>query len=193
MQLQFLLSNSQERGYVRVIGYLQQHRLFVTSPHVNGKYMIVREGQPLAVRLLSGHSIMAFTVNVLRSCSRPYPYLHLSYPKKMQAITAHKVQRANFNGQVFLKPYNSDKKYEVNIEDISTSGALVSYPEKLGEVNDLLSMIMEVKFAGEDESLHLVCVLSNVCERVVGEEQCVYPNGLEFQFDDRQHLLAKLC
>lgn len=187
LQLQFLSSGTQERCYVKVIGYLHDRSLIVTTPHVNGKYMLLREGQPIAVRLLSGHNIMAFTVNVLRSCSRPYPYLHLSYPKEMQAIMVRKAQRINFTGIADVQACKPDAPLrQVTVEDISTSGALLVGPEKLAEVKDLLTLSLKVKVAGENEVMRFVCVIRNVRERVARDQNSEFLHGIEFQFADRQ-------
>ena len=186
LQLQFLTSETQERCYVKVIGYLHERSLIVTTPHVNGKYLLLREGQPIAVRLLSGHNIMAFTVNVLRSCSRPYPYLHLSYPKEMQAIMVRKAQRVNFSCDAQVQSSDGGPVYRLKVEDISTSGALLVAEEKLGEVKDLLVLRMKLQVAGQAEPVQLVSVVRNVRERVVNDEQSVFLHGIEFRFSDRQ-------
>lgn len=187
LQLQFLPAESQERHYVKVIGYLQDRSLIVTTPHVNGKYMLVREGQSLAVRLLSGNNIMAFTVNVLRSCARPYPYLHLSYPKQMQAIMVRKAQRVNFKCQAEVHATNAPaaQSHLVDVEDISTSGALFVSKEPLGEVKGLLSMNLRISVAKEEENLVLVCIIRNHRQRD-GRDGKENLYGVEFQFADRQ-------
>jgi len=186
LQLQFLGSDSQERCYVKVIGYLHDRSLIVTTPHVNGKYMLIREGQRLAVRLLSGNSIMAFTVSVLRSCMRPYPYLHLSYPTEMQAITVRKSQRVDFSCRAEISSAVSGPASTVEVEDISTSGALLVSEKILGEVKDLLTLSLKLKVAGELEAMQLVCVLRNIRDRQISQSQLVYLHGIEFQFADRQ-------
>ena len=191
LQLQFLPDESQERFYVKVIGYLHERSLIVTTPHVNGKYMLVREGQALAVRLLSGNNIMAFTVNVLRSCGRPYPYLHLSYPKEMQAIMVRKAQRVNFKCQAevsLTNPVNPTEtmSHLVGVEDISTSGALFVSTEPLGNTKDLLSVNLSLNVANEDETLGLVSIIRNCRQRESREGKLENLYGVEFQFADRQ-------
>ena len=98
LQMQFLPEDKQNRHYVRVIGYWPNQSIIVTTPHVNGKVILVRESQRVAVRSMSGVNIIAFTGTVLRSCARPYPYLHISYPKELQTMALRKAQRVTFSG-----------------------------------------------------------------------------------------------
>lgn len=194
LQLQFLPDESQERYYVKVIGYLHERSLIVTTPHVNGKFMLIREGQALAVRLLSGNSIMAFTVNVLRSCGRPYPYLHLSYPKEMQAIMVRNAQRVNFKCQAQVSPCKVEisalpPTYQIEVEDISTGGALFVSTQPLGLPKDLLSVSLSLTVARALETLRLVSIIRNVRKRDNKDGKQEYLYGVEFQFADRQELV----
>jgi len=186
LQLQFLGNESQERYYVKVIGYLHDRSLIVTTPHVDGRFLLVREGQRIAVRLLSGHNIMAFTVNVLRSCSRPYPYLHLSYPKELQAIMVRKAQRINFSCNGEIQSCAGGEVFPVSVEDISTSGALLVCEQRLGQLDDLLTLSLQLSVAGEVEELKMVCVIRNVRMRMLADNDSVYLHGVEFRFADRQ-------
>lgn len=190
LQLQYLPDESQGRHYVKVIGYMHDRSLIVTTPHVNGKVMLIREGQRFAVRLLSGNAIMAFTVSVLRSCGRPYPYLHLSYPKELQAITVRKAQRVNFHTNATVKACKptdgGSDAVSVVLEDLSTTGALIIAPSALVEVKDLLSVSMCLEVAGQAEDLDLICVVRNVRQRESSDDKKQYLHGVEFKFADRQ-------
>ena len=133
LQLQFLPNESSARHYVKVIGYLVDKSLIVTTPLVNGKVMLVREAQQIAVRLLSGSNVIAFTVSVLRSCMRPYPYLHLTYPVDLQTIMVRKAQRIGYKTTATVRdcgprgPAANDRPeaVTVSVEDMSTTGALL--------------------------------------------------------------------
>ncbi len=193
LQLQFLPDESNARHYVKVIGFLPEKSLIVTTPHVNGKVMLVREGQPLAVRLLAGNSVMAFTVSILRSCARPYPYLHLSFPNDLQTIMVRKAQRIGYKTSASVRdcgPMAAGKSTEetkVDVEDMSTTGALLIAPNKLGDVKDLLSVKLQLMVAQDDEQLLLIAVIRNVRQRKNDSSgEAVYLHGVEFQFADRQ-------
>lgn len=205
LQLQFLTDESKTRHYVKVIGYAKDKSLLVTTPQIQGKVMLVREGQALAVRSLTGSNVVAFTVSVIRSNVKPYPYLHLSYPKELQAIKVRKAQRISCRTEAMVRacgPEISAREtpqlaVPVSVEDMSTTGALLIYPEPLGAVKDLLTVEMQLNIADETEELSIVAIVRNVRTRNEEEGSLVtYLHGVEFQFADRQEsikLHAFIC
>lgn len=195
LQLQFLPDESHVRHYVKVIGYLHDKSLIVTIPQVNGKLMLVREGQPIAVRLMSGNNVMAFTVSVLKSRTKPYPYLHLSYPTELQAIKVRKAQRVSFATTAIVRecgPATSTggtppDARTVKMEDMSTTGALLISDKPLGIAKDLLVVTMTLNIAEAEEELSIVAVIRNIRDRSVENPSALeYLHGVEFQFADRQ-------
>ena len=150
LQLQFLPDDKQNRHYVRVIGYWPDHSIMVTTPHINGKIMLVRESQRVAVRSMSGVNIIAFTGSVLRSCARPYPYLHISYPKELQTLALRKAQRVTFSGLAEVretKPANPNDvpTFKTRVEDMSTSGALLISEHNIAPVKSVISIRMNLQ------------------------------------------------
>ena len=194
LQLQFLPEDT-GRYYVRVIGYLPERSLLVTTPTNQGKVILVRESQPVAVRVLAGNEVIAFSVNVLRSCMKPYPYLHLSYPTEMQSITVRKAQRVNLDTIARVKKCGPEVSVAeqspeaVKVSDMSTTGALLISPRPLGEVKTLLNINLRMKVAEEEESLNLVSVIRNARSRNNSQGSTEYLYGIEFQFTDRQEAI----
>lgn len=195
LQLQFLPDESHIRHYVKVIGYRQNQSLIVSMPLTKGKLMFIREGQPIAVRLLTGNDIVAFTVTVLKSNTKPYPYIHLSYPKELQAITVRKAQRVALSTLVKVhgcalstsESTEMPPEVDVQLEDMSTTGALLIHAKPLGEVKDLINVNMALHIADGEEILNIIAVIRNVRERIIEDPpDTSYLHGIEFQFADRQ-------
>lgn len=205
LQLQFLTDESNTRHYVKVIGYLQERSVLVTTPQVQGRIMMVREGQAIAVRSLSGSNVVAFTTAVMSSHVKPYPYLHLAYPKEMQAIAVRKAQRVSCRTTATVRPcgpevQDADEPPEsiaVAVEDMSTTGALLISESRLGEVKNLLTVEMKLHVSDLEEELNIVAVIRNIRERKdENGEVFEYLHGVEFQFADRQEsimLHAFIC
>ncbi|MCG6969673.1 MAG: flagellar brake protein [Gammaproteobacteria bacterium] len=192
LQLQFLPEEKQNRHYVRVIGYWPNHSIMVTTPHVNGKVILVRESQRVAVRSMSGVNIIAFNGTVLRSCARPYPYLHISYPKELQTMALRKAQRVTFSGLAEVretKPANNETPapvYQSRVEDMSTSGALLICEHNIGAIKTLISIRMNLQVAGQEERFATVAIIRNVKERNNEEGNVEYLFGVEFKVADRR-------
>lgn len=192
LQLQFFGTNEDARYYVKVIGYLQDKSLLITAPHVNGKLLTVREGQRLAGRLLAGSDVIGFTSSILRLCGRPYPYLHISYPHDMQAITVRKAARVSLTMKGVVRRCddgNADDStaaaLPVVVDDLSTSGARLVTNEFIAEKGDLVNITIRVKVAGVEEDLNLVAIIRNVREEETEDGNTQLLHGVEFQFTDR--------
>lgn len=196
LQMQFLPDESQLRHYVRVIGYLPNQSILVTTPHVNGKIMLVRESQRVAVRTMTKGNIIAFTGSVLRSCARPYPYLHISYPTDLQTLALRKSQRINFTGIAEVRENSppsdsqgSPQTYQVYIQDMSTTGALLISEQRFGQIKSLLSMRMNLHVAGGDERFATIAIVRNIRERTNEQSHLEYLYGVEFKTVDRRDVI----
>ena len=183
------------RMHVKLIGYLTGVSLLVTTPRTGDKVMIIREGQPFVVRMMVGNRIVGFATTVTRVCSRPFPYLHLSYPEDMEQITVRKAQRVRVKLMAFVKnanpAFHSEKGRPATVVDISTSGALLVAGEQLGELDDQVTMSCALKVGGAEKLLPLSAVIRNVhVEPVEGEAGQSYYHGLEFDLTKQPDTFA---
>src|SRR5574340_43987 len=93
LQLQPQHEASAERYYVKLIGYLKNAGVIVSTPSADGKLLFVREGQNFVVRAFCGKSAFAFPTTVIKAASVPYAHLHLSYPRRVRGIVVRKGAR----------------------------------------------------------------------------------------------------
>jgi c-di-GMP-binding flagellar brake protein YcgR len=194
LQLQPRDGEDSRRLQVRLIGYLPGASLLVTTPTVGGKTMIMREGQPFVVRMMVGKRIVGFTTTILRSCARPFPYLHLAYPSEVEQITVRKAQRVRVKLFASLKnsnpDYQFDKPRSATLVDISTAGALLVAGEPLGAAGDTVEVRCALKIAGNEKLLSLPAVIRNVHSERGGEDALNHYHGLEFNLKDEQDSFA---
>ena len=196
IQLQPRDGEAGKRLHSKVIGYLPGRSLLVTTPHVKDKVMIIREGQPFVVRMMLGNRIVGFASTVLRVCARPYPYLHLSFPDEMEQIVVRQAQRVRVKLFASLKNDNpefaSEKPRSATIVDISTSGAMVTSSEQLGEVDDEVLLTCVFKIADTDKLLAIPAVLRNVHSDLShdGTREETYYHGLEFKVKEQTDVIA---
>ncbi len=196
LQLQFLGDDSEARYYVKVIGYLEERSLLVTAPQSNGKLLRVREGQPLAARMMAGTDLVGFTVSVQRICTAPYAYLHLSYPKDFQSVTVRKslrvslglaatVQSCDIGGEEITP---ETERHHVVIRDMSTTGALLAADAPLADTGDCLAVSVNIEVAEAVEALTFTVVVRNIKVEPAQEKgrPSLFLHGVEFQFADRR-------
>lgn len=190
LQLQFV---GDERRYnARVIGYLSNQSLVVTTPRRDNKVMLIREAQPVVVRTLSGNSVYAFTTQVLCSCSKPYAYLHLGYPKQLERIVVRKAQRARAEQIISVlaghEGRDADPKSAVMV-DISTTGSLLRSTAPLGEVGAAIRLSTRVNIAAMQAHLAIPSAIRNVREERGADGRTLYYTGVEFQAREQQDLI----
>ncbi len=196
LQLQFLGDKNKTRYYVKVIGYLEDRSLLVTTPQSGGRLVRVREGQPLAARMMAGNDLVGFTVSVMRGCAVPYPYLHLTYPKDLQSVTVRKALRVTLEmsataqacstGTEKVSPDSEIRK--IIIRDMSTTGALLVADAPLVDTGNCLAVSVKITVAEAEEDLTFTVMVRNIKVEQAKEKgkPSQFLHGVEFQFSDRQ-------
>lgn len=190
LQLQPRDGEDARRLQVRLIGYLPGASLLVTTPTTGGKTMIMREGQPFVVRMMVGNRIVGFTTTILRSCARPFPYLHLAYPEEIEQITVRKAQRVRVKLFASIKngnpEFQSEKPRTATIIDMSTSGAQLVSDQPFGVAGDNIELRCSLKIAGSEKLLSVPAVVRNVHAEQGRDGGEHYYHGLEFATTDEQ-------
>lgn len=182
LQLVFAADDQQRKHATKVIGYLPGKSLIVTTPRIDGNLMLVREGQPVVVRILSGNSVYAFNTQVLATCLKPFAYIHLTYPAEIESIVVRKSLRVSTELETSVtRVAVEDPKGNVTAQgmiiDISTSGAMLLADTPLGQAGDLLTMTLRIPVAGVLKYLKISSMIRTV--RVNNDGK--YLHGVEFQ------------
>lgn len=190
LQLQFV--GDDRRYNARVIGYLAGQSLVVTTPRRDNKVMLIREGQPAVIRMLSGNSVYAFNTQVLCSCSKPYAYLHLSYPTQLERIVVRKAQRARADQIISVAPEQDSGATEPKsavMLDISTTGSLLRSTASLGNVGENVRLTTRVNMSSVQTYLSIPSAIRNVREERGDDGRTLYYTGVEFQVTEKQDII----
>lgn len=142
LQLQAVQDEHAPRFNVKVIGMQAGASLIVTTPVIDGRVQIVREGQIFVARSFARGRVWAFTCRVLRSCIQPYSYLHLSYPDELQHIVVRKSRRINVMLSGTIANPGTGRSSPCSIIDLSVNGALVECAEPMARVGDSVALAM---------------------------------------------------
>ena len=181
VQLQLDVPEDTPRHMVRVIGYVPGGSLVVGTPTVNGKVQIV----------------VGFSSKVLVSTLKPYPHLHLSYPKDIEQIVVRNSARVSTRLPCTVRntkdPDAPEYFHEAFIVDLSESGAKLASRRPLGEASDMLQVNFRLQVTSQTEELSMVSDLKNCVERMEADENGKYLNhlsGVQFRAVNRfQQLL----
>jgi c-di-GMP-binding flagellar brake protein YcgR len=191
LQLQFF--GDEARHLVRVIGYAVGQSVLVTTPRVKGAPMLLREGQPVTVRLMSGNTVYAFETQIVKAYMVPFPYVHLGYPKEFESMVVRKAQRATVHIIVAVENTQHSgpdhAKHPAIIADLSTSGALMESKEVLGKAGEAIVISTKLAVASIEKYVEIPALIRNIREKKVGD-RLVYQHGVEFQLLQPDHQLV---
>jgi len=180
IQLQFQSETENSRSFVTLIGYLEGQGVIVSTPLLNGRIMLIREGQIFVVRLFSGKSAYAFTAVTRKVTNVPFPHLHLSYPKEVRGLIVRGSSRARAN-IICHASVEGGGGFACVARDISVGGALIAVREKIGEVGVRLSLKLRVKVNETEHLLTLDCQIRSVnTARPSADETPAFLHGLSF-------------
>lgn len=140
-QVQISTDRQEIRHSVKLVGYVVNKTIIITTPTVNNSLLLLREGQNLTVRAFSGTAAYAFSCEIIKVCNSPLAYLHLSYPKAVQKVPIRASARINFDlkgTSVNTTHGDNAPAIPVLITDISTTGAAIAASTPLGKKDDVL-------------------------------------------------------
>jgi len=195
LQLQFMDDETRGQFYVKVVGYLTERSVLVTAPEKAGRSIPVREGRVVVVRAFSDQHATGFTCTVLKSCTQPYEYLHLSYPRKIEQVKIRKSSRVRTALAVSIHRLGAEAVtpgVPAVIRDISSTGAQLlsgASPGKSGEPV-LIRARLPLTTLG-DQPIELPCLIRNAQEETgVKDSLWRFRCGVEFQPLDSQTTLV---
>ncbi len=181
VQLQSLGHEEDVRYPVRLIGLSEGRSVLVTTPMVEGSYLLMRDGQTFVFRAFSGQRAVAFPTHIVKSVNTPYPYLHLAYPRHVRSIVVRKGARAMVKIACAITSCN-DVPVEAagTIVNISVGGALIAMKKPLGEKGQRLVVQFKVGFSGIEATLELNAIVRAVSTEVGAGTETQYELGLQF-------------
>ncbi len=183
MQAQPPAKVSIERFYVRVIGYLQNMSLLITTPvSANGVRLQLIEGDQLVMRVFANQNAFGFASDVLRACKLPYSYLHIAFPNSVQGTVVRKAPRVKT--KIITKVRRAHGNHEMTgvISNLSASGILLDGRHDLADSGDTLHLEFRVKLHNIEAHLSVSGLVRSVFSDKTLEENssALVHFGLEF-------------
>lgn len=190
LQLQPQIEGGVGRHSVRLIGYLRGRSVLVTTPMVDGKVLLIRDGQSYVVRLFSGRSVFAFTTTVLKSANVPFPHLHLAYPNQVSGLCVRQGARAEANVIVAATDARG-VPHAGTLSNISTGGAKLVARRAVGAAGDRLTLKGRVFVDGAEHYLELAAIVRSArTETDVTGMADMVGHGLQFvDVAEQDHLV----
>lgn len=161
MYIQSQSDGAHARHKVQFIGTIKGKSVMVTLPFENDKGMWMQAGQTFVVRGFNGIYAYAFSAHVIRARAHPFPYIHFSWPRKVDCQLVRKALRVELAmpAKVAL-PDNS--AVAVTLLDLSAPGAMLDSPAALGALGDHARIGFAVDFEGNTTPLDLAIIIRNI-------------------------------
>lgn len=185
MQLKPIDAEENDRYLVKLIGYLDKRSILVSTPTLEGQVLFVKEGQAFDVRTFSGKEVYHFTASVVRSCTSPFPYLHLSFPRVVRGLVVRNAARVKVKLICTVSTAGEpERKMPCVLTDLSASGAQLDSQKTLGEIGDELLLSLRLNLF-EDDSSYLS--LTSVVRRIITDEPGITPGSIVYGISFQTH------
>ena len=158
--LDFSGARAHGRASSTVLGWREGVSVMVTQPLAADKPLQLFESESVTLRVFTGRSAFAFKGNVLKTNSLPFPYVHLSFPKRVQAVEIRKSPRSRVDMPATFSVDGQHVGLGI-IVDLGTAGALLD----TGEVLDTSVESLQLAVSFE---LHDVPVSLDLHARILG-------------------------
>lgn len=144
---------AQVRHQVEYIGALRGKSFLTTLPILHDKGLWMQIGQDFVFHAMEGMHVYAFTSRVLRARNRPFPYVHFSYPEKIEARQVRKSYRVRMHRPVSVD-FAGGTPQQALMLNLSMTGALIEAPNQVWQQNEALSFVLPIRM--EEVSCELV-------------------------------------
>lgn len=179
LQLQGQADTGATRYYVKLIGYFKGKSLIVTTPSVDGKVLLMREGQAFVVRMFSGKSVYAFPASIFKVANVPYPHLHLTYPAQVRGLVIRSGARVKAKLIASIQG-TTGKVVAGSISNLSTGGAAVTVKEPVGLKGEVVAVKFRVAIDEVEQYLHLKGIIRSIHGEVDESGGSLVQHGVQF-------------
>jgi c-di-GMP-binding flagellar brake protein YcgR len=194
VQIRLLERDMKRQYFSRLVGYIWDISVLATIPMDRFQHVAMTEGERVEVRMLTGRDIYVFRSQIIRTSLLPSPYMHLSFPEKVQRQHLRKAPWARINLIVTIERPNQEKCSGF-VTNISDAGTQLNAPSMLGEEGQTLRLLFHVEIDGLKKDLSLQAVIRHTRELVLNRktDPKLIEHGVEFVDPDEDAVLWLKC
>ena len=163
------------RHRVELIGAVRGKSFLVTLPLVNGMGLWLQQGQQFVFHAVEGMHAYGFTCDVLRARNNPVPYVHFSYPSRIDARQVRSAYRVKLRLPVVVHSKNG--QHDALVQDLSMSGASLEVADAIWQDDEQVNLILPVELQEVSSQLTLAAVVRN---RIAAKPGGATRYGVEF-------------
>lgn len=160
VQLHLLNQNIKTYYSARLIGYIKNLSILVTTPMIARNPLILAEGELMEVRMVTGSNIYAFQALIQRLCISPAHYMHLDYPTEVRMQKLRKSPWAKVNLGVSVTDAQGAHE-SARLVNLSPDGAQLHAPLTLGRPGEALRLSFHATLDELKTTLNLDAIILN--------------------------------
>ena len=166
MQIQLGTETDSPRYVSRIIGYVDKATIILRSPQVDGKSLLMREGQLVTARFMGSSKVYAFSSYISAVILRPFPHIHIEFPSRTESAYVRKSERVetDIEAVVILGEPGKERNIHTHMIDLSAAGALIRSDEDLGEVDNEIKVSMGVEYKDSIKRVSFPAIIRNVLD-----------------------------
>jgi len=169
---------------IKYIGGLDKKSLICTLPTIDDKVVFIKENSGLSVRLFSGKNVYRFNTMVDVVFSRPFPHMHLKFPREVYSNRLRKNQRVSVNIIVSMlnksQPASENSKTAGRLVDLSLGGSLIEAYKSGGYAGDIVECTFKINLDGGEALFVIPGVLRAVSNTVQADGRKLFRHGVQF-------------
>lgn len=169
---------------VRLIGGLDKKSLICTIPSVDEKLVYIKESSGFSVHMFSGKDVYRFNTMVDAVLNRPYPHMHLKFPREVYCNSLRKNQRVTVSVIASVENKSgsgSATKGAGRIVDLSLGGCMLEAYARLAKTGDAIECSFKLPMEGGEILFVLQGIVRNIVEQKAPEGKTVYRLGVQFE------------
>jgi c-di-GMP-binding flagellar brake protein YcgR len=192
---------SPDRHMCKVIGWLDNVSLLVTTPVVGGLRVPLRDNDKIVARIFANQNAFAFDTDVMRAVKIPFDHLHLTFPTRIQGAVIRKSPRIKMRLIATVTPMPPDgdtvpdsaPHFSAIMINVSADGALIQAKQALTEKNGRLKIVFRVNLHDVDAMVTVTAIVRSIFaeEGKVGV-MCHGLQFLEMKSNDRMILQSMI-
>lgn len=171
-----------QKYLVKLIGAVDKKGLICTIPTIQDRTLFVKEGAGFVVQFFSGKSVYRFTTVVDAVLSRPYPHMHLMYPREAFVKKLRKNQRVVVNIVAALKDLANTQAGVASgrMIDLSLGGALIEMQKQVLPEKSAIECSFKIKLEDQEILFALKGTVQSLARESSADGKAMFRCGVQF-------------
>ncbi|QLI82034.1 flagellar brake protein [Chitinibacter fontanus] len=148
------------KSSIKLIGWLEKTGVLISTLNQQGAILPFREGETLQLKTIAGKDVITFQGTVEKVCFTPFPYLHLSWPERLDIHQLRNSFRVNVNLIVSISG-DGLKQTPAKITNLSASGAMLEGGNLKLESQQQIQIALRLPAAGEEHTMTIAATVRN--------------------------------